>query len=916
LTRHRRFRDGYRCLPSDKKVKAMFDWFKVLAARLHGLLARRKLDEDFQQELEAHLEMLTEENICRGLPPQEARRGARLRLGGMTQLHEVHRELWGLPWLETLVQDVRYGLRQLRRNPGFTAVAVITLALGIGADTAIFSVIEAVLLRPLPYKDPGRLALLTDPQDHKDGAFLYKDLEAWRVENRSFRDLAVYYRDSGYSRVTLTAGDEPESVQGAFVSANLFRSMGVAPLLGRVFTPEEEARGERVVLLSYGLWLRRFGGSEDVTGKTLQINGINSVIIGVMPESFQFPDLDQQFWAPITTNPYWNDSAVTTNIDPRHTGYFYERWQAIGRLKPGVSSKQAQAEMTAVFTRTQRADPDKNRGTGIDVVPLRINLSGNTRRALTVLFGAVFFVLLIACCNVANLVLERGAGRDREMAVRTALGAERRRLIRQLLTENAVMAIFSGILGLFLASVGVRALVALGPPDIPRLNEAGLDIGVLAFTLGISLFAAVLFGLAPALKMWQNGPNESLKSGCRAASGSVDLRRTRGVLVIAELALAVILLTGAGLLVRSFLATEAVNPGFRPEHVLTMQVTWPTGTSDVIRSGLYKRVLENVRSLPGVQAAGGISDLFEMGPPMILGLRSIEGRAPEPREKWTPLIWKSVSGECFRALGTPLLRGRYFADEDGPNSPLVAIIDQATARRYWPGEDPIGEHFKGQDPRGRNDDWLTVIGVVGNMRRSGLDRRPTPHIFEWYRQSEDAPAYLVVRTVGDRRALAASLRSAVRSVSKTAILSPVTTLDEQLSDQLSVRRFQTWLLGLFSLLALVLASVGIYGVLHYSVGRRTHEIGIRMALGAQKHDVVRLVLTGGISLTAIGVGIEIGGALALTRFLSSLLYGVKPTDPLTFIAVCLILIAVALLACYIPARRATKVDPMVALRYE
>jgi predicted permease len=893
-------------------------WKYKLPLRFRSLF-RNRVERELSDELRFHLEKLTQEKAAQGITTDQARYAALRELGGIEQIKEECRDMRRVNFVQDLLKDLSFGLRQLRRKPSFAGIVILTLALGIGANAAIFSVIEAVLLRPLPYRNPGRLALLTDPQDPIDGAFLYKDLEAWKSESQTFKDLAVYYRDTGYARVTLTAAAEPESVQGAFVSANLFRLMGVPPLLGRAFTPEEEARREHVVVLSHGLWLRRFGASRDVIGKTLQINGMDSQIIGVMPESFQFPARDQQFWAPITTNPYWNDPALTTNIDPRHTRNFYARWQAVARLKQGVSLQQAQAEMTAIFTRTERTDPDKNRGIGIRVTPLRVNLSGHTRRALAVLFCAVFFVLLIACSNVANLVLERGAGRDREMAVRTALGANRRRLIRQLFTESLIMAGFSGFLGLLFAAVGVRALAAVGPPDIPRLNEAGLDVGVLVFTLGISLVAAVLFGLAPAMKISQNDPNESLKSAGRAASGSAGLRRARGLLIVTEVALAIVLLTGAGLLLRSFLAVEAVDPGFQPEHVLTMRVTWPAGTPDVNRAGLYKQLLQRVASLPGVRAAGGISDLFEMGAPQILGLRSIEGRAPEPRDQWTPLIWTSVSGECFQALGAPLLRGRYFSDEDRSDSPLVAIIDQGTAHRYWPGEDPVGKRFKGQDPRGPNDDWLTVIGVVGNMRRSGLERQPTPHVFEWYKQSggvPDTPPYLVVRTVGNPQALASSLHRVVSAVSQTAILSPVTTMEQQLSDQLSPRRFQAWLLGLFSFLALVLASVGIYGVLHYSVGRRTHEIGIRMALGAQKRDVLGMVVGQGLKLALVGLVAGTACACALTRFLASLLYGVRPIDPVTFISVSLLLTGVALVACYIPARRATKVDPVVALKYE
>ncbi|HXX22714.1 MAG TPA: ABC transporter permease [Terriglobia bacterium] len=817
--------------------------------------------------------------------------------------------------MNTLFQDVRYGLRMLARNPGFTAVAVLTLALGIGANTAIFSVVEAVLLRPLPYANPSRLELLVDAQDPKDGGLLYKDFKACRSQSKTYEDLAVYYRDSGYSRVTLTAAAEPESVQGAFVSANFFPLMGVAPLIGRTFTPAEETRRDRVVMLSHGLWLRRFGGSTDAIGKTLQIDGMNSQVIGVMPPTFQFPARDQQFWAPITTNRYWDDPALTTNIEPQHTRYFYARWQVIGRLQPGATIQQAQAEMDTIFARIDRTDPDQNRATGIRVVPLRVNLSGNTFRAFAVLFSAVFFVLLIACSNVANMLLARAAARQGEMAVRTALGAAPTRLIRQLLTESGLLGLVAGSLGLLLAVYGIHILVATGPPDIPRLEQTRLDPAVLAFILGISLVAALICGLAPVWRILQTHRDISFKVGHDRA-GHGGAMRTRSVLVVAQFALAVVLLTGAGLLIHSFLAVEAVHLGFQPQHVLTMRVTLPSHASNARRQALHEEVLRRVQELPGVESVGAISDLFELGSMSNLGLRAIDGRTPEPRQLWTPMIWKTVSGDFFQALGVRLLRGRYFSEQDGPGPPLVVIIDESMAHRYWPGGDPVGQRIKGLDSRGAHDDWVTVIGVVSDMRRNGLERQSIPHVFEWYRQAGDTPRDLVVHATGDPRALAASLRQVVRELDPSAILSAVTTLEEQLSEQLSPRRFETWLLSLFSFVAIVLAGVGMFGLMHYSVAQRTHEIGVRLALGAGRGDVLKMVIGQACKLALAGVGIGVVGAMELTRFLTSLLYGVRASDPLTFVAVPLILTLVALLASYVPARRATKVDPMVALRYE
>ena len=803
-------------------------------------------------------------------------------------------------------QGFQYALRTIRKNPGFAAITILTLALGIGANTAMFSVIYAVLLRPFPYRDPSRLALLfqTSPADSRQ-PILLPDFEILKSQSQSFSELAVYYKNTGFSRVTLTGIDEPESVQGGYVSANLFPLLGVSPSVGRGFTLEEEAQRERVVLLSHALWQRRFGSARDVVAKTLEIDGMRFQVIGVMPADFQFPARVTQFWAPITTNRYWLDRPVKGTSGRG----FYARWNAVARLKTGVSFERAQTEASVLARRLEQRDPDLNKGLGLSPVPLKVELGGSTRLALVILFAAVSFVLLISCANAAHFMLARGESRDREMAVRVALGARRADLIRQLLAESIALSLLAGCCGLLLAEFGVRALVAYGPRDLPRLEQAGMDAGVFAFALAISFAAAIFFGLIPAWKISRVAPNQSSKPGGRGSSSAVALSHTRGLLVVMEFALTVVLLTGAGLLIRSFLAVQAIDPGFDTEHILSLRVSFPAGASN---AWFYEQALERIRTIPAVRAAGAINGVFDL---------SVTGSAPaEPRTNGGPLrvraSWKSVRGDYLDALGVPLLRGRPFSPQDGPNAPLVAIIDQAMARRYWPGDDAIGKQFRGQDARGRNDDPLTVIGVIRDIRDHGREAQPTPHVYQPIAQSDLVTPDLVIRTVGDPLKLAAILRDAVRSLDRAAIVSRITTIEQQLSDQISPRRFETWLLSLFSLVALALASVGIYGVMHYAVTQRKHEIGIRIALGAQPVNVVSMVLQQGMVLALPGLVVGLAAAQWLSDLSASMLFGVKPTDPATYISVALVLLGVAVAAVSIPAWRASRVDPLEALRQE
>jgi predicted permease len=890
------------------------DWIRTLLSRCAALIHRRQLDGELDEELLAHIDLATAENRKRGMPEEEARTTALREFGGVIQAKEQYRVQRGLPILEVLGQDVSFGFRQLRRSPGYTAVCLLTLCLGIGVNAAVFSVIQAVILRPLPYNDPDRLVHLTDSQDPQDGGILYKDFASLKEQSQSFAGMAAYYRDSGWSRVTLTGTQEPVSLQGAFVSADLFPLLGISPALGRVFTPKEESRHERVVVLSYGLWQRRFGATPDIVGQKIRLDGDTSEVIGVMPETFQFPARDSQFWAPISTNRYWGDPSLNSN-DGAHARGFYARWQAIGRLKQHVNQQEAQAELNTIFHRLERADPDANRGSGIAGLPLRVEVNGNTRLALYVLFAAVSLLLFIACINVATLLWVRGVSRAHEMALRTALGATRGRILRQSLTEAALLAALAGILSLPVAYLGTRAFIALGPPDIPRLQETGLNLGMFGFGIAVVLLCASIVGLAPAARNCRTDPAQEMKSRSAAITDSAELMSLRCILIVAEMAFSVVLLTTAGLLIHSFVKVKGVDPGFDPEHAMTVNVSLPGGSSGW-PSSLSDSLLARLQIVPGVRDTGAIDGLFDLGPTGNLGLRSVEGHVPESRKQWTALTWDTVRGDYFQAIGAQLLRGRYFSDQDGPHSPLVAVVDERAAHRYWPGENPIGKRFKGQDRRGQNDDWLTVIGVVRDIHTHGLERQPTPHIYEWYRQSGNATPDFVVRFTGDQTETAATIRSAVRSVAPTAIVSNITTVDQELSRQLAPRRFQTSLLGLFSLLALLLAFVGIFGVIHYSVACRTREIGIRMAFGAARGNVLTMVLRQGLVLALLGLGVGLAMDWAVTRLMSRLLYGVEPYDPLTIASVSALLLGIALIASLVPALRAASTDPMLALRAE
>jgi predicted permease len=876
---------------------------RYLLRRLRALWLSEEIHDEIAEEMRFHIELRAEENVRRGMTPEEARREAERQFGRFDRIKEQGYEARGGRWLEATWQDLRYGARMLLKSPGFTATALLTLALGIGANITIFSVVNAVLLRPLPYPESERLVFLWSEaprQNIRERASAYANFSDWRNQNKSFEDLAVF----DPTVVTLTGAAEPEQVMSVRASANLFPLLGVAPMLGRTFTADEERQKMRVVVLSHGLWRRRFGASPSVLGQTLEIDGVSSQVIGVMPESFR-SDEETPVWEPHTLFPDWELQKAQ-----RGTG----SWQVVGRLKPQVSLAQAQTEMSAIAQRLEQAYPDANKGLGVNLVPIQLQFTGsNVRLALWMLFGAVILVLLIACTNVANLMLARGIAREREMTIRMALGAGRLRLIRQLLTESALLVLLAAVVGLLVANWGIQAVLSFSPPNIRNLDSVAIDTRVLAFTTIVSLLTGLLFGLAPALKISQSQPGAALKEG-RSASGGISGRRLRGLLVITEFGLAVLLLAGAGLLLRSFSKLQAVDPGFDPARALHVQLTPArNSTADQWRV-FYQQVSERIAALPGVEAAGLTKEIFISGNPD--ELITLEGAAPDSSATARiPFRRDVISEGFFQTLRVPLRKGRFFNAQDNQGSTRVTIINETMARRFWPGDEALGKRFK-LGPAQATNPWLTVVGIVGDMRRQNLESQPIAQIFRPYLQSPERRLILLIRTTGEPTQFAPLVRNEIRAIDKTVLVNGISTLESLLARKVAQRRFQTWLLTLFSALALALSAVGIYGLIHQSVALRTREIGTRMALGAQPRDVLRLVIGQGMRLALCGIGIGLLGAFALTRVLTGLLFGVTATDPMTFIATPLSLALVAMLACYLPARRATKVDPMVALRVE
>jgi putative ABC transport system permease protein len=806
--------------------------------------------------------------------------------------------------MTTFWQDLRYGARTLQRSPGVAFVAILAIALGIGANTTIFSVVNSLLLRPLPFANPDKLVkvLTTDPKRNRnDLPTSFPNFADWREQNQVFENITAYSDASA----AFSGDDAPEQINGVAATAGMFPLLGVKPFLGRPFYAEEERPGSApVAVISYGLWQRRFGSDRKLIGQQVMLDGKSTTIVGVMPQGFKFP-LDSE-------NPeIWSPLDPTTELNQTRGARYLN---VVARLKGGVTLQQAQADMESVSHRLEEQYPANNTGRGIRLVSLYEDTVGEVRPALLILLGAVGCVLLIACANVANLLLARAAGRHKEIAVRTALGASRLRIVRQLLTESVLLATIGGISGLLLAMWGVDTLVKFIPAGVPRAQEISMDGRALGFTLAISILTGIIFGLVPALQASRLDLNESLKEGGRGSTEGMRRNRVRGLLVVFEIALSLMLLVGAGLLIKSFERLRDINPGFNPERVLTMSIALPDSKyAEPERQAIFfQELIKRAATLPGVESAALIEPLPLSGNHSTTSF-IIEGHAPLAPSDQLIANTRAISPDFFKAMSIPVIKGRTFTERDSKDAPNVLVVNETLARRFFPGEDPIGKRatvYPFKTP-------CEIVGIVGDVRHRSLDVEAEPEFYVSYLQSPQPFMSLVARSVSnDPAQLTAAIQSAVQEIDKAQPISDVKTMNQLLGESTASRRFNMLLLGIFALLALILASVGIFGVMSYMVSQRTHEIGIRMALGAQVSDVFKLVVGQGMVLVLIGIGIGLLGAFAITRVMSGLLYGVSATDPLTFIGVALLLSAVALIACLIPARKATRVDPMIALRYE
>ena len=887
----------------------MRNWLTILASRAHGLLTSSRLDADFDREVATHIDLLTEENIRRGLAPGEARRQAILRFGGPVQIKEQQHEQRGLPFVETTMQDVRYGLRALRKSPAYSLVAIATLAIGIGAGTAVFTVVGAVLLRPLPFAAPDRLVRIyeTNPLRRWTANIAapanYWD---WRTQNKSFVDVAAYEQfnstGSGAGDVFLTGFGEPQGLKALGVSGNLFRVLGAAPLLGRTFVEEEQWAGNaRVAVLSYGLWQSAFGGDPAIVGRAITLSGRRFDVVGVMPRTFFFPGRDVQLWTPFG----YTAQLVLSSRRPHWLG-------VIARLRPDISLEQARADMDGVARQLEQQHPDTNTKMGVMLQPLHDTYAGGARTALLMLSGAVGLLFLIVCANLANLQLGRGVARARELAIRRALGAGRSRILRQLLTESVVLSAAGGVLGFGLAALARLALTRYAASAIPLFAVVQTDRTVLFFALALSLAAPVIFGILPAVST-----SRSEQVTERGESTSRETRWLRNLLVTAEVALSIVLVVGAALLLRSLNRLEDVDPGFTKEHAITFTMTLPAARypDPAARYRAFTDIERRLREQPGVQAVGATSTLALRGFTWS-GDTTIEGRTATDYERDTRHM--STTPSYFGAMGVRLLAGRAFDAGDTRDKPPVGIVNESLARRYFRGlapADVVGKRITFGRPQDKAA-WVTIVGVVADEKQDGLDRPAEPTVYSSVGQALQNPQTFVVRTTMDPKAAFAAARAQVAAVDKDLALTQTATLEDVVDSSMAAARFRTTLLALFAGIALLLAALGIYGVLAYFVSQRSRELGIRLALGAKPAALFRMVVGQGMRPVAIGGVIGLAGAVAVTTLMQSLLFGVAPVDPAAYAVATAALAAIAVAACAIPALRATRVDPLTALRDE
>lgn len=883
------------------------EWLNNLRLRIKTLSKRSQLDRDLKDEVAFHLVMREEERRHAGVDPEEARRAARREFGNVTGIQERTRDMWTFASLESFWQDVRYALRVLRAKPAFTAVAVLTLAVGIGANSAVFSVVYSVLLKALPYRQEQRLVMIweskaNEGRDHNvvsPANFVY-----WQDHNTCFEQMATFFDDTS----TLTGEGDPEEIPSQGVSTNLFSLLGISPILGRDFSSDEGRRGQNhVVLLSYGLWQRRFGSDPFAVGKTIRLDGESFLVIGVMPPGVSLFTLQGSLTGKVA-QLWWPYGWRSEDAKPRG------RWMtAIGRLKPGVGLTQAQTEMSGLIANFTKLYPDFETGWGVNLVPVHEDLSSAMRPTLLVLLGAVGFVLLITCANVSNLLLSRASSRQREIAVRSALGASRWRLLRQSLTESLVLAILGGVLGILGARWTLSAIILLIPKTL-HMGRVQLDWRLVAFAGGISLLTGLVFGLAPALNTVRTGISDALREAGRSETG-VRGHHIRNLLAVAQISLSLLLLAGAGLLLRSFAKLSSVDPGFNPRNLLTLRVSLPSVkySKPPQYIAFFQQLLEQVRALPGVQAAtiDNSFPLTGMTPGTDFDIAG-EPTPPPGQDHLTEV--QLVGSDYFRTMQIPLLRGRTFSDQEETIESHVVIVSESLARQYFPGEDPLGQKIR-IDMKDQND-FSEIIGVVADVKRQGLDATPVPMSYWPHAELPFSSMMLAVRTDGDPVAKVAGIRAVVQRMDSDLPLSDVATMDQTMGASVARQHFAAILVAVFAGIASFLAAIGIYGVVAHAVSLRTREFGIRMALGAGARDVWSLVFRMALAISGIGVALGLAGTLALTPLLRGLLFGVGPHDPETIAGVAAFLMAVALAACWIPAHRATRVDPTEALRYE